>query len=74
MIGRIKNLIKQSKNPEGYIDIVFCMICGKPRTNLEWENKKIINCMNCGSNRITGGATSMFLKIKLLIRYIVKGF
>lgn len=74
MINRIKDLINWSKEPEGYIDIVFCQICGYPRTNIEWEKAKIMNCKRCGSNRVTSGAISKSLQLKMIIRYIVKGY
>jgi hypothetical protein len=74
MISRVKDLINWSKEPEGYIDIVFCGICGNPRSNLEWEKGKIMNCPKCASNRVTGGAVSKLLQLKMIIRYIVKGY
>jgi hypothetical protein len=74
MISRIKDLINWSKEPEGYIDIVFCGVCGNPRCSLEWQKGKITTCRRCSSNRVTGGSVSKLLQIKMIIRYIVKGY
>ena len=61
----------------GVIRVMVCSQCSNYRSDLEYKEKgkEGINCKRCGSNKITyPPITPKLVVLRLLIRYIIKGY
>ena len=66
MFKRIANLFKSIT-----VDIYRCYYCGNILT--DWQIKKGILC-NCGTRKVVATNPTLKEKIRIIVRYILKGY
>ena len=67
--------LKNELSELGFMGVMVCKQCNSYRSDLEWREKKILNCQKCGSNKITyPPKIPQMVILRLALRFVIKGY